>query len=521
MPVTWDTAHLLNLAVTDVRDAKTESGIFFRQFIKRCNVFNHVLSNGKGFAFLQLVNEDARRPVSYATQRFASSSYEQWMKIEKSFNSLWRAFDLLHPNRAEDEEWQYMIAGSDFVQDLLAFLDILSPVVDLMLHAQALDTPIWKLKLWWPKGREKLMKAANEDPEAFPRLKQVEQNLRPSGVFKGVTLLSGWLVTSDRGKESGEERFNWATREDHEIKDDHKGFAKDLKESLEKRVSSVLQSETISNLEVFDATNLVNLHCGTANDGKITFFLPEGEIEEYGVDECKELMKAASKLSHIQASGKNFDSRMSHPYMGLLKKAVSEGVWNGFCPDWFEVMDEEPGDKNIDGVSLVEFRAEESINLESVFVMRFSNGVVQKVRLSERCFYKSFYSNKDLYDIVQPPSCALLDIALAKGGPEAIAESFYNSMRHQQQSGGQSNSTLVRRTKVNWCLPSLKNCESIIKESVCLYLEGDNTIKAHRVNSFFSSRANKYDCSKVVDRVQSERGRCPFLVTEPDLPMAD
>ena len=32
------------------------------------------------------------------------------------------------------------------------------------------------------------MKAANEDPEAFPRLTEVEQNLRPGGVFKGVTL---------------------------------------------------------------------------------------------------------------------------------------------------------------------------------------------------------------------------------------------------------------------------------------------------------------------------------------------
>jgi hypothetical protein len=34
----------------------------------------------------------------------------------------------------------------------------------------------------------------------------------------------------------------------------------------------------MSNLEVFDAANLVKLHCGTAEDGKITFFLPEGEI---------------------------------------------------------------------------------------------------------------------------------------------------------------------------------------------------------------------------------------------------
>jgi hypothetical protein len=37
------------------------------------------------------------------------------------------------------------------------------------------------------------MKAANADPEAFPRLKEVERNLEPGGVFRGVTLLPGWL----------------------------------------------------------------------------------------------------------------------------------------------------------------------------------------------------------------------------------------------------------------------------------------------------------------------------------------
>jgi hypothetical protein len=101
---------------------------------------------------------------------------------------------------------------------------------------------------------------------------------------------------------------------------------------------------------------------------------------------------------------------MAHAYMGLLKKAVLEGVWNGICPDWFDVTDVEVGTPFIDGVSLLEIRAEESTNLESIFVMRFSNGMVRNVRLSEKCVYKSFYSNKVLYDIAQPPSCALLSI---------------------------------------------------------------------------------------------------------------
>ena len=65
-----------------------------------------------------------------------------------------------------------------------------------------------------------------------------------------------------------------------------------------------------------------------------------------------------------------------------------------------------------------------------------------------------------------PPSCATIDIVLSKGGPKAIAESYYSAMRAQQQSGGQSNETLARQTKLSWCLPSLKKCNAIIDESV-------------------------------------------------------
>lgn len=150
LPVTWDPAHILNLAVVGVKDSASPGGTAFKRFVKRCNVFNTILSNGKGFAFLQLVDESARRPVAYATQRFASSSYEQWLKIEKSYASFWKAFEKLNPHRGEEEELQYMIAGSDFVADLLGFLDVLEPIVDLMLRVQSLDTPIWKLKVWWP-----------------------------------------------------------------------------------------------------------------------------------------------------------------------------------------------------------------------------------------------------------------------------------------------------------------------------------------------------------------------------------
>ena len=69
LPVTWDAAHALNLGVTDVKDSQEASGIHFRRFIKRCNVFNSLLANGKGFAFLQMIDQSAMRPVSYAARR--------------------------------------------------------------------------------------------------------------------------------------------------------------------------------------------------------------------------------------------------------------------------------------------------------------------------------------------------------------------------------------------------------------------------------------------------------------------
>jgi len=85
LPVTWDSAHILKLGVSDVKDSKSPSGIFFQTFLKRCNVFNNNLANGKGFAFLQLVDETARRPAAYAGQRFTISSYERWRKIEQNY----------------------------------------------------------------------------------------------------------------------------------------------------------------------------------------------------------------------------------------------------------------------------------------------------------------------------------------------------------------------------------------------------------------------------------------------------
>ena len=157
-----------------------------------------------------------------------------------------------------------------------------------------------------------------------------------------------------------------------------------------------------------------------------------------------------------------------------------EGIWTLLCPEWFMLQGEDNGSLHPQDSKLVLFEAIRSNCLDALFQMKFDNGKTFDVRLNEQNVYKSFYANEEIYSIAKPPSCAIIDIVLSKGGPEAIAESYYSVMRAQQQSGGQSNETLAPRTKLSWCLPSLKKCNSIIDKSVKLYLQGNDELRPHR-----------------------------------------
>ena len=508
LPVTWDPAHLINLGGTDIKDSTSESGKHFQQFIKRCNVFNSVLANGKGFAFLEMIDSSARRPVTFAAQRFASSSYEQWVKIESSYDAYWKAFEHLYPNRIEEEEYQYMIAGFDFVTDLLAFLDTLKPIVDLMLHVQSLDTPIWKLKCWWPRVKRKLQHMIDTDD--FPRLKKCGI-LKPGDQYKGVALLEGWMFTEVEG-EGKNKIYTWTTRDEEDIRQDRIRFAKDLLDSINKRVEGATSQAHLSTLAVFDALTLVELHCGDRVDNNVTKNVEYGYYDEFGVAECGNLMEAVSKMKHVIDTDLDFDRRLAHRYMMSIKEAIGAGIWDGHCSHWF-IEESTNLPLTLKESTVVELSMIDSNEFFSPkFLIRLNNGKIMRCRLHEQNVYASFYSNEVIYSIAKPPSCILIDVALAKGGPEAITESFYATMRAQQQSGGQHNETLVKRTKLSWCLPSLNNCEGIINDSITTYLKGDDNIRPHRSNIFFSSRAKEYNVSKVIDRVDSEGGRCPFLI---------
>eukprot|EP00111_Clytia_hemisphaerica_P017253 TCONS_00051066-protein len=340
-----------------------------------------------------------------------------------------------------------MIMGSDFVIDLLAIIVIMKPLRTLILLVQSLDCPVWKLKKLYQTVKKHLQQASSKyDKTTYPTLFKHKNSLEPGKTLQDVTLMEGWLVNTSQGR-SG---VKWYIRNKTEIKRDHLRFAKDLMESLEKMITPVLNQDHIKALEVFDMGELVKLNCGTRIGDRIQFTRDEGEYEEYGVIQCKKFMSSVCKMPSLEEFGINLDPRLSSKYMRQLKDAVRLAVWDGLVPMFGVSV------KDVESISKIE----DELSFDLQFNLTFKNGEEKEVKLNEQLVYESFYNNESLYKVAEKPVCAMIDIALAKGGPESIAESYYACMRGQQQAGGQSNDTLSLRTKLSWCLPSFENCQN-------------------------------------------------------------
>ena len=231
-----------------------------------------------------------------------------------------------------------------------------------------------------------------------------------------------------------EKRYKWSIRENEDITKDRETFAKDLKNALDRRLSNVQKDKTRTIFEIFDAQNLVKLQCGEVPAGKIHCDIPEGEIEDDGICACEQLLSVIAEMKHIQGSGFNFDHRTAHKYLSHIKGAVHAGIWEQLCPQWIVCTDDGKTLKFDEEYIIKKFTAdiEKENQLDGHFIIEFENSKVEHVKLSEDFFYQSFYCNEKVYSIAKPESYILMDIALAKGGPEAIAESFYASMRCQQ-----------------------------------------------------------------------------------------
>ena len=137
-PAQWDSGHWLDLVFE-----KFISEEFFSRLLSRTNLVHCQFGHGKLHSVSKATAGDLNLPfqvtVSFSAQHFMSSSYLQFLKLQRSLEVYIETFHE-HDNGEINE---YKIAGSDFVYDLLGTIDLLWPLALLMTRGQL---------QWWRAG---------------------------------------------------------------------------------------------------------------------------------------------------------------------------------------------------------------------------------------------------------------------------------------------------------------------------------------------------------------------------------
>eukprot|EP00112_Aurelia_sp_Birch-Aquarium-sp1_P000368 Seg10323.1 transcript_id=Seg10323.1/GoldUCD/mRNA.D3Y31 product="hypothetical protein" protein_id=Seg10323.1/GoldUCD/D3Y31 len=143
-------------------------------------------------------------------------------------------------------------------------------------------------------------------------------------------------------------------------------------------------------------------------------------------------------------------------------------------------------------------------NLHTSFCLNVteSNDMLNVI-IHEEAIIKTLYSNLKISQSVGRQFMVTLDVALAKGGPEAIVESYYSCMDAQKMKGGQSTDSISTRAKISWCLPNAMQNERAVTEVSKEFL------KRHKKPIIGGKKRAKY--SQTLDRMMIEKPKMSFL----------
>ncbi len=197
-PAQWDPTHWLNLVFEKFRGEE-----FVARLLSHTNLVHRQFGHRKLHSVSKATAADLdllfQVTVSFATQRFMSSSYQQFLKLEKSLAVYIETFRD-HDNTKITE---YKIAGTNFVYDLLGTIDLLWPLALLMIQGQLEWCPVWKFPSWIPLLEEQLHQLAEgvikDDPahSACPRLYEHGKSIQCKK-YGDVDLVDGWLIVQDK-----------------------------------------------------------------------------------------------------------------------------------------------------------------------------------------------------------------------------------------------------------------------------------------------------------------------------------
>ena len=121
-PLQRGPAHWIDKISNKFMDSEFVSGLLMRTKLFHI-LFGHGNMHSVAKATATEVNLPFSTTISFAKQRFLSSSYQRFDRLEKSFCAYVNAYRD-HDNKEINE---YKVAGQDFVFDLLGLIDLLTP----------------------------------------------------------------------------------------------------------------------------------------------------------------------------------------------------------------------------------------------------------------------------------------------------------------------------------------------------------------------------------------------------------
>ncbi len=153
-----------------------------------------------------------------------------------------------------------------------------------------------------------------------------------------------------------------------------------------------------------------------------------------------------------------------------------------------------------------------SAGIRQKFILTLLDGKKVKAVLDEPKLIETLYTTEKIYTKLGLEFMLSLDVAIASGGSEAIAESFYAMMDTQRQRCHQSNKIMELRTKIDWLLPCIgNNTDNLIEGIAKKYLERHSSplLRDPRsIRNFFQRGRN----SKVNHRIKNMPVKYPYLL---------
>ena len=543
--VIWDPPHLIDLAIKDVFQGRVgNSKAFIGRLVSRSSIYHKIFSQGKMFAQAKVQAEvdDTKILVTSRTcsTRFATSQYQEFLKLLESLPTYVKAFRSFNYS----EITEYQIAGQDFVFDMCGAVDVLNPVISLLIELQSLQLPIWKVVVW----QEKLMKelerfqrfSRNSIPSSMASLTSHATDIE-NMVYKGTSLVPGWIVVDQTEGEDGEPVMEWMARELSDCEEDLQKLATDLLSSIKSRLAKV--SGIQHKLVCMDLDQLVGCMAGERNKQSVVR-IDEAKLEHFAKEEFKDFYEYVCTQNHVQKLAEhkelNLEPALAHVIHRKLKETLKMLIWD---PNYIDILAEclkvikkdgtmellstHFNDKNAgkaesvrDELGLLrKFQVCEATQKRGSFIFpnryeaQFSKATFNVV-ICEENIIKEIYQNAELYGKLGVEMCICIDMSLAKGGTESIVESFYSSMKAQTMYGGQNNDILALRTKLEWLLPPVIQADKLVHGTAHVYLNGDKlkSYQGHKWPTIGDRRHKKpYATSKVVDRIANSETSLPFL----------